>query len=1044
MKSVSELCKPRESVFEDTTRDDTLDLSNLTDGYFSEEKIDQFFNENFMTRGMKLLLDTAFDRFQGKDTKGVIKLTQAMGGGKTHSMITLALLARNLKWRKKLLGEKYDNVGDIKVITFNGRENPPYGIWGCLAEQLGKAKVFENYYAPLNAPGETAWIELLKGEKVLILLDELPPYLEGCKATTVGNSDLSQVTARALANLFVAISKTELANVCLVFSDLKATYESGSELLASSFKNLEGEADRVSQDIAPVALGSDEVYDILKKRLFKEYPPQNSMDVRDVALGYKEAVASAMKSGLTNYTEDQIYLGVRDSYPFHPSIKDLYARFRENRNFQQTRGLIRLMRQVVRQFYESGKADKKSLINVYDIDLNNPGTLSYIKQIKSSVENAINHDIAQEGKSIAEILDAEGEKKNITYAQDLAKLLLMSSLSDTPHGLLGLSDPEALGYLCEPGVELNNYKKAFEALQRDCWYIKQDNGGHLYFQETKNMVAQINTLVDSYSNEAARKDLRKFLENNFTPVLKSCYQLLYVLPAIDEINLSRDNVSLVILEPYHGQGLNPDIQNFYDNNAAYKNRVMFLTGQRDLMERLYENSKKLSAITHILDDMKADHLPTTDQQYIEADSRRDKAIQALLETIRQTFVKLYFPTKDGLQSGEFNLQFKENAFKGEEQIISVLQGAMKFENYSNEDAFMDVMRKKCETRLFTQPSLPWNQIRERAAIEPSWQWYHQAQLDDLKTFCIQRDKWREEGGYIRKGPFPKEPTDVRVEQTYYDHRTHEFTLNVRPIRGDSVFWDIGADPTPASQRVEMGKSFTTKETALRFRCYDTGADPHPAGDAKKFYCEVPIKHDTRVASGGNMLRLETHPDFEVRYTTDGSNPKENGGIYTGEAEIPENCKFVRVAVYNHGHLMQEKDFPVDIEPAKELKINPNKPLEYRMKSKKTLTDTAAVFTELDVFNKIQGTRINEFSCLISDKGSTGGYLEINSNAVAYSIADIIGMINTVRSAGFQNKDTEVHMDYGCLLFSSGEAFLRWVDDEKYDLNTLANNGEIIQ
>ena len=184
MKSVSELCKPRESVFEDATRDDTLDLSNLTDGYFSEEKIGQFFNENFMTHGMKLLLDTAFDRFQGKDTKGVIKLTQAMGGGKTHSMIALALLARNLKWRKKLLGEKYDNIGDIKVITFNGRENPPYGIWGCLAEQLGKAKVFENYYAPLNAPGETAWIELLKGEKVLILLDELPPYLEGCKATT--------------------------------------------------------------------------------------------------------------------------------------------------------------------------------------------------------------------------------------------------------------------------------------------------------------------------------------------------------------------------------------------------------------------------------------------------------------------------------------------------------------------------------------------------------------------------------------------------------------------------------------------------------------------------------------------------------------------------------------------------------------------------------------------------------------------------------------------------------------------------------------------
>ena len=32
---------------------------------------------------------------------------------------------------------------------------------------------------------------------------------------------------------------------------------------------------------------------------------------------------------------------------------DIYARFKENQNFQQTRGLIKLMRQIVREFYES-------------------------------------------------------------------------------------------------------------------------------------------------------------------------------------------------------------------------------------------------------------------------------------------------------------------------------------------------------------------------------------------------------------------------------------------------------------------------------------------------------------------------------------------------------------------------------------------------------------------------------------------------------------------------------------------------------------------
>jgi len=79
----------------------------------------------------------------------------------------------------------------------------------------------------------------------LILLDELPPYLENAKSVSVGDSNLAVVTTNALANLFNALGKEELSNVCLVISDLKATYESGSELLQSTFKELEDEITRL-------------------------------------------------------------------------------------------------------------------------------------------------------------------------------------------------------------------------------------------------------------------------------------------------------------------------------------------------------------------------------------------------------------------------------------------------------------------------------------------------------------------------------------------------------------------------------------------------------------------------------------------------------------------------------------------------------------------------------------------------------------------------------------------------------------------------------
>lgn len=1039
MKTVFELCKPRQSVFIDTTRDDVLNLSNLIENKID---VDKFFNENFMTKGMEILLTTAFKRFKGESDTGVIKLTQAMGGGKTHNMLALALLAKNKEWRRKILGKEYDSVGDIKVLAFSGRESDAdYGIWGSLAEQLGKKEVFKELYTPLRAPGESAWVKLLQGENILILFDELPPYLENAKSITVGNSDLCQVTITALSNLFSALGKEQLSNVCLVFSDLKATYESGSQMLQSSFKELENEANRSAINIEPVALNSDEIYDILKKRLFESYPSHNDFSVNEVGIAYKDALTKANKSGLTNYSGDKLFLGIKDSYPFHPSIKDLYARFKENQNFQQTRGLIRLMRQVIRQFYENGNAKSKYLINVFDINLNDRNMLSFIKPIKTSLEAAISHDIAQEGKSVAENIDAEYEEGKYTYAQDVAKLLLMSSLSETTHGLLGLNDSEILGYLCEPNVELNNYKKALEEIRTQSWYLKQDNRGRLYFQNTKNMIAEMNTLIESYSNENAKKELKKFLEENFKPQIGNCYEQLYVLPAIDEIQLDINKISLVIFEPYAGNKLHPDLQSFYDS-TPYKNRVMFLSGQRNVMEKLYQNSKRLTAIRHIIASMQAEHVSAADQQYKEADNQKDKVTQALLQSIRETFITLYFPTKNGIISEDFKLEFKENSFKGEEQIIKVLKQEKKFEDYKSDDVFMENMRSKCEDRLFTQKEMTFNQIKERAATETIWQWYHPNQLEDLKKDCIKKDKWREVGGYLVKGPFAKEPTSVIVEQTGYDHQTGEFTLKIRGVGGDKVYYDIGAEPTTAS--AEAPSIFVTKEPLINFICIDS-TNEHPTGSVKEFLCTVPLKYQQRKSVNGNVLELQSHKDYEIRYTTDGSNPKENGGVYLGEIVLPKNCKFVRTVVTYKDKIVEEKD--ITIEESKggyEFSIKDNSPLEYEWNIQKKCNDTATSYSELEKLKKLEGVFIRHFTVVISEKENNSNYIEISTAKVPYDADNLQATIDLIRDTAFKNKEVTVEFDYKTILFVSGLQFKNWIEINKYDIKEIQKEGKIKQ
>ena len=174
---LKEACKPRKSVFNKERRDVVLDLSDLL-----EHKIDpqRFFDENFVTSGMKTLLEKTFSRLEGaSDQASAFLLTQAMGGGKTHIMIALGLLAADAALRKNILGADGpgSKLGAVRVVGFTGRQSDaPLGIWGEIADQLGKKDFFKDYYSPLQAPGETAWINLLKGEPTIILLDELPPY----------------------------------------------------------------------------------------------------------------------------------------------------------------------------------------------------------------------------------------------------------------------------------------------------------------------------------------------------------------------------------------------------------------------------------------------------------------------------------------------------------------------------------------------------------------------------------------------------------------------------------------------------------------------------------------------------------------------------------------------------------------------------------------------------------------------------------------------------------------------------------------------------
>jgi predicted AAA+ superfamily ATPase len=453
---LKQACKPRQSVFDRSRRDVVLNISDLL-----EDRIDadRFFEENYITAGMQTLIDKAFARLENRNSQAsTFLLAQAMGGGKTHSMIALGLLAKYPELRKRILGDNGSGsgVGTVNVIGFNGREaDAKFGLWGELAEQLNKKAVFNDHYAPLKAPGVSAWINLLQGEPTLIFLDELPPYLENAKTIEIGSSDLSVATATAISNLLVAVDRPELANVCVVISDLTASWEGGSGQLNRAITNLQNETGRSALKLEPVSSQGDELYHILRTRLFEELPEESV--IKDVANAYAKSVKDAKEMDVTNASPDSYAAQLVESYPFHFSMRDLYARFKENPGFQQTRGLIRLLRAMVANIYNKDRAERQMLIHPYDLDLNNDEILSEVKAINPSLGEAITHDIAKEGFSVAEQQD---KKLNTTDFQDVAKLILVASLANIPNATHGLRESEVIGFLCAPGRDLSTIKKS--------------------------------------------------------------------------------------------------------------------------------------------------------------------------------------------------------------------------------------------------------------------------------------------------------------------------------------------------------------------------------------------------------------------------------------------------------------------------------------------------------------------------------------------------------------------------------------------------------
>lgn len=443
---------------------------------------------------------------------------------------------------------------------------------------------------------------------------------------------------------------------------------------------------------------------------------------------------------------------------------------------------------------------------------------------------------------------------------------------------------------------------------------------------------------------------------------------------------------------------------------------------------MIESAKRLKAIQHIIDEMTADKVPAADPQFKQADELLDRLLGQFLSAVKETFSTLYYPTKQGdkevLNPADFLMKFEGNKYNGEDQVLQVLKDKQKY----TEDVSSDTFRKKVEARIFTTATMLWSEVKKRAAINTQWQWNRKDALDSLKDDLVHKEVWREDGGYVDRSPPPPKTTSVQFQERSRDEETGVVELKLTPVNGDTIFAEVGGEATEASLKVENGL-FKTQEMEVSFLAVDS-TGTHPKGSPVTWKNSVTLKY--RLYAGGKgekMLELKAAPNKDgktnIRYTTDGSDPKLGGGSYDSPVSIAKGTQVVLAFAERSG--IQSEVLHIAIDWSKsdgEKPIDPLKPAVWKHHHEFCFTKESYDF--IDCLKRHEASVSKARISITGDR-----WVELTLHELIKLTSDqVLEAVEAVRKLPDSG---QVSIEAGFLHFPTGQRLLDWLNETKTDV-----------
>ena len=569
----------------------------------------EFFARTFLTSGLKRLLADAAKRLSGRAGEPVVNLQTGFGGGKTHAMIAL--------WHMVTAPEPAALPGMSDVLAEAGLTTLPRcgaavlvgtdlspgqparkqdgtvvrTMWGELAWRLGGAKsgrlesgaaafaLLAESDARGVSPGQDVLKRLLDAAApCLILVDEWVAFARQMYFRSdlpAGDFGANMSFAQALTEVVSATS-----GVLLVASLPQSEIEIGGTGGQQALRELANFIRRVDNPWSPAT--PTEGYEIVRRRLFEPIIERDSIAARAATVKAFQELYTKNAGDFPPGCGERTYADLMAScYPVHPSLfVTLYERWSSLPTFQLTRGVLRLMANVIHALW-SGE-DRGLMILPAHVPLDGPVAGRVLPYLGDGWGAVLEKDVDGPDSTALRLDRTNPALQRYSAARRVARATFLASAptAGAEHNR-GVDESEIRLGSVQPGEAGATFGDALRKLADQGVYLYKDGSRH-WFNTQPNVNRLSEERAAGYADDDIRDELVRQLREHVKKGGRGGFAEVYTCPDGTGGIGDEAEVRLVILGPEAAQaGKGAD-------SAAVRAAEVALT-QRGTSQRLHRN-----------------------------------------------------------------------------------------------------------------------------------------------------------------------------------------------------------------------------------------------------------------------------------------------------------------------------------------------------------------------------------------------------------------------------------------------------------------------